>query len=410
MTHNGARVRTAFVAWAGVLAVGILVLAFGWRSFAQLFPKPEVRELSSVSWTLPQYEEYFTVLAKTKGAQYAFEVLNDAYFPRNIDTHLIGHDIGYVFYDQVGIAGLSQCVHTLGDACIHALVTEEFLNEGQDALQKMAAFCTTYSPDSVTYANCFHGIGHGILAYAHYDLAHAVPECKTMYDIVLAKYPNAAAKDVWGECVGGITMEMFQGRHDPAAWEKMKAEYLPQTDPLAPCDAPFMPEETRTSCYLYLNGRLAGIAGATYDGNFDHSAVFAKMLSYCSAIPDTDGRRACYGGVGVTFLYAVTDSDQRKFSSITDDGIKSIQNWCMLEGDIDGEGACLLTVAEVLLGGGEHGTRPAERFCTLVGDATLKDRCYNDVVETGRRYLPPAEFGMLCAVLPGPYRNRCFVP
>jgi hypothetical protein len=323
---------------------------------------------------------------------------------------LIGHDVGYVFYDQKGIAGLPLCVHSIGDACIHALVTEEFLHEGTGALSKMSDFCMTFPKDSVTYANCFHGMGHGILAFLGYDYGKAVPECLQVYDRVLSQDQSAIAKDVWGECVGGLTMEMFQGKHDPAAWQKMKLVYTPSSDPLAPCDASFMPKEVLMSCYLYINGRLASLAGASADGNFSRDAVYAKALSYCAAVPDLDGRRACYGGVGVTFLFAVTDSDLRKFATMTTGAMRQVNDWCMLAQDSDGASACILTAAEVLLGGGEHGVRPAAEFCGQVSDPVFKDRCYADVVVTGRRYLPFIQFNELCGLLPETYRASCSAP
>jgi hypothetical protein len=59
---------------------------------------------------------------------------------------------------------------------------------------------------------CFHGLGHGVLAYTEYDLEKAVDICKRTGT---KQYNN----EEYAECVGGAIMEIIGGGfHDPQKW------------------------------------------------------------------------------------------------------------------------------------------------------------------------------------------------
>src|SRR5688572_23025902 len=46
--------------------------------------------------------DFFTDMAVTNGAPYAFEVLKVVTLPPNQDTHLLGHAVGDILYQQRG--------------------------------------------------------------------------------------------------------------------------------------------------------------------------------------------------------------------------------------------------------------------------------------------------------------------
>ncbi|MEQ1678394.1 MAG: hypothetical protein ABL876_16990, partial [Chitinophagaceae bacterium] len=261
---------------------------------------PEIEEISSVSWDYDSYVAYFTDLAEKKGARYAFDVLIEAPMPHGVDIHEIGHHIGYVLYEQKGIGGISECTEALQNACAHAVIIQTLIEHGLSALGEVANVCAEAPGGRGAYAVCFHGVGHGILAYLDYDYKSAVSECRNVYDSVrLAEGPPRIEniENVWLQCVSGATMELMQGSHDVLMREKMQEVYMPASDVRMPCNASYVPDEVRSACYTYVTGRFFEAAGATR--GIPSPEFYPKTFSYCEKITATDAKSidACYRGI-----------------------------------------------------------------------------------------------------------------
>lgn len=358
------------------------------------------------SGTLAEYKTYFTELAREKGAKHAFVTLRMADFPFGIDTHAIGHEIGYVLYEQEGGAGIGTCSDAFrGAACAHAIVIQEYIHEGASALERLSLTCAEKPEGSFERSDCFHGIGHGILAYADYNYESAIGECTTASEIVLAHNADTNGAALRRECVDGVTMEMMQGFHDPEAWEKMRATYLPESDLFMPCSASFMPEELNQTCYLFIRSRIFKHLGRVKGDAQVHPELYTKALSYCEQLPDTDiaSSRACYAGFGVDFVYLVTGNDDRSFPKMSDTQLNTVHELCSFAPTLDGRSACTLTAVDMVLSRGE-GTRAAARFCSLTPDPVLKERCYTTLISLSERYSPSEH---LCGYLPEPYATTC---
>ncbi len=382
-----------FLALAAVLAFGAYLL---WPHEApEVTTYPEVAELSThQDWSFKQFTDYFQSLAQNKGAPYAFGVLLRAPFPPDIDIHLIGHTVGYVLYDQQGIDGIRECTQDFRNACSHSVVISALIENGEAALNSITQACKQAPGGTGAYTMCFHGLGHGVLAYNSYDLEKAIAMCKK------TGTPEYGGRE-YVECVGGTIMEMIDGVHDRAAWEQQVRRYFRDDDPLSPCDASFMPSEVRSICYDYLTPRLFTAAGDLHNPD-----TYAATFMLCDPLSGDD-RDACYGGFGKEFVGIAEERDIRNIGSMSEENVRKVRGWCALAGDARGEEVCLSHALSSLFWGGENTPDAALTFCAIA-DPKEQGRCYAELSEQISYYLGGTQKGhSLCVQLPEIYQKGC---
>lgn len=363
----------------------------------------EAQELSSKPMSFQEYSTYFQKLADKKGGAYAFQVLGRTSFPPGVDIHLLGHIVGDVLYKQKGVEGIKICTPDFRNACSHSIVIGVLNEKGESALPEIAQACKEAPGGKGAYTMCFHGLGHGVLAFTGYDLKEAVAMCK------LVGTPQYHDQE-YVECVGGTIMEIIAGVHDRTAWEKQVGNYFKDSDPLFPCDASWMPDEVRGVCYIQLTPHLFTAAGGDL-GNL-LPTVYPKAFSYCDALPKDSAalRQACYGGFGKEFTVLAQGRDIRAIGSMPTSALQNVRDWCAMANNKDGELACDSFALSSLFWGGENVADASFQFCALAtGDAQVA--CYQMLSGQIGYYLGnDAKGSELCKRLPEKYRAGCVVP
>ena len=346
-----------------------------------------------------ELSDYFGGLAREKGGAYAFEVLKRAAMPSDIDMHLLGHVVGDILFAQKGLEGIKVCTHDFRNACSHSIVVGLFLEQGETALPQIAEACYQAPGGSGAYTMCFHGLGHGVLAYAGYDLKKAVELCKKTGT---PQYHQEESS----QCIGGTIMEMISGINDPDLWLKQRPKYFRQGDPLYPCSADFIPKEARYLCYLYLTPHLFEAAGEnTWTPTPD-------AFPFCDALPVSDSRHrdACYGGFGKEFLGFVADRDIRTSSveNITKEQLRKIYELCLLAGNKEGTLSCINSATNSLYWGGENDRGAAIRFCTVLPDSFYQRACFLNLISTVDYYIKdPVYKTEFCGEIPQAFLKVC---
>jgi hypothetical protein len=381
----------------------ILAVVFGvsllWH---ETRPYQEVSELSGKQFTFAELSLYFQDLAERKGAVYAFEVLKRVELPPNIDLHLLGHVVGDELYKQQGVEGMGLCTHDFRNACSHTVVIGALLEYGEGVLSKVQEACQNAPGGKGAYTMCFHGFGHGVLAYNEYDFPSTISLCK--------KTGTEAYHDrEYIECVGGAVMEILGGGgHDRERWLEKREEYLSKTDPLSLCDASFMPKEARPICYTYLTPHLFTFAGG--DLGFPTEEDFKNAFQYCEKIPknDSEDRRACLGGPGKEFVVLAQDRDIRKIESMTNDQLRTVYRWCSLGGTKESITDCVVEAMQSLYWGGENNRDVAERFCGIIDDNAVQGDCFAELTGAVKQYIDdPSYYEAFCSEIPEVYQRIC---
>jgi hypothetical protein len=366
--------------------------------------------LQNISEDFDWYKKYFKELAEKKGALYAFDVLQYASIPHDVDIHLVAHQIGYVQYAQKGAAGMRECPSFFRGACSHGIVIGVYVEFGPAAIDTLAEACAVAPGPRGMFISCFHGVGHGVLAYLKYDFEATVQQCKTIADKVQeirGPTEKVNVQGMWQECVGGAVMDLMVGDHDPEAWNLIKPKYLPVDDPLMPCNAAFLPEQVRPICYFNIARRLLDAVGAKR--GIPKPESYPKALSYCEQVPprNTANRKQCYGGFGSHFVYAA-NGDVRSIENMSVDKLHKVHTWCGFVPDPVGQAACVESAESGLFWDGEKDSPASLTFCRIAPNATIRDACYKRLIEAAKFYMDdPSVRGALCDVLPPEYQDSC---
>lgn len=388
-----------------VLVIAFLILKYNPVQSSptiQTTDYPEVQLIASGTKQGQQLSDYFKTLAIQKGGAYAYEVLKIAPMPPNTDMHLMGHVVGDQLYKQQGINGIKLCTQDFRNACSHALVVGLLLEKGESVLPEIAKVCHQAPGGKGAYTMCFHGLGHGVLAYSNYEMPKAVQLCKKVGS---EAYNNRE----YIECVGGAVMEIISGGdHDKPLWQNKHDKYLSTADPLAPCNAAYMPDDARGQCYTYLTPHLFITAGANL-GN-PTPEQFEKAFTYCNNIPEDQKkyRRECFGGFGKEFVVLAKQRDIRNIQDMSEAEVRTVYNWCLLGKTEEAINFCNEQAIQSFYWGGENKPDAAINFCNIMQNQTHQNSCFSSLSSTVKYYSSDAAGVMsFCQRIPETYRRYC---
>lgn len=383
---------------------GVLVMNLGAEKnaigvFDEKTMAQDTQAVMDAEQTFAGVREYFVNLADTKGGVYAFEILKRATLPPNTDLHLLGHAVGDELYKQEGLEGMQYCTHDFRNACSHSIVVGALLADGLAVFDEVNEVCKKAPGGSGAYTMCFHGFGHGVLAYAEYELPDAVKLCGK---VGTAEYHNEEE----AQCIGGIIMEMHQGIHDPEIWAQKRDMFLTPDDPLRLCKEEYMPEIAKVLCYSYITPYIFDAAGAV-NGN-PTPDIYPKSFVYCDAVQDDTQRKSCYGGLGKEFIVLSQDRDIRRIEDTPDSMLELSVSWCALAEKKEAENACLLSILDSLYWGGENDPEVSIRYCALIKEGTSQDECFEHLFSITQYYQRNGETrARICDGVPKAYVEMC---
>ncbi|MEX0917809.1 MAG: hypothetical protein WDZ93_01500 [Candidatus Paceibacterota bacterium] len=361
----------------------------------------QVASLTDQQAPFNEFIELFKGIAAEKGGVYAFSLMKVAPFPFGLDQHLLGHEVGEIMYEQEGIDGMAHCTHDFRNACSHTMVIGALLEFGEGALSKIREACHNAPGGDGAYTMCFHGLGHGVLAYNAYEMDRTIAMCGKFGTDEFQQQEAV-------ECFGGAIMEIIGGGgHDPENWRLRRDEYLKTDDPFGLCTDDIVPENFRQICYIYMTPFAFEAFGA--DMARPSPDVFEKTFELCDEIPmeETGNRWACFGGLGKEFIGIATGRD---FVAEVprDDHLETMYEWCLLAEPEDGRAHCVSSTVDSLYWGGEKPYEAVVNYCALVNDAALVDDCYRTGIRNVMNYNPdPAYRSSFCAALPDSWQPEC---
>ena len=391
------------------MVLGGVFLAFMWFQGHKPSTKgletqsyPEIQELSKSQKNFSELTDYFQDIAKNKGGRYAFDILRLAPIPPNIDIHLLGHAIGDILYQQEGAGGMTACTNDFRNACSHSIVVGLFFDEGEEALETISQVCRQAPGGTGAYTMCFHGLGHGILAYADYDMQKAAEICNRAGTKEYNYRENS-------ECIGGTVMEIIGGGfHDKELWAKQRVKYLDAKQPTSLCYKPFIPENARYMCFVYLTPFMFEAVGA--DLGRPGPEEFTKSFKFCESEAGAM-RDACFGGFGKEFIVLAQDRDirQSQFEKTTDEQLARVYDWCKLASIKEGTAACINHAASSLYWGGENNRSVAIRFCGLMQDNEyFQGSCVHNMIQSVAVYISDQSYRrQFCGEIPEKYSDEC---
>lgn len=363
---------------------------------------PELRQVEGKNWNYDQISSFFTTLARGKGAEYSFKLLKLAKLPPTTDVHLIGHAVGDVLYKQMGAKGIQVCTEELRNACSHSIVTGILLDKGEAGIDSIISACRQAPGGKAAYDICFHGMGHGVLAYNGYDLEKDIAFCQR----TLGKMSGREVP----ECVGGGIMELVGGGgHDHDKWLVQNKKYLGGSDALYPCNSDLIPDSSKGMCYVYITPQLtshfnARLGSATYDD-------LKQAFGLCGSIPNSDfsNKEVCFSGFGKEFVARAQFNDIRRIDQMTDSQLYSIYQRCSIASSHFGVSACLESSVGSISWGGTNDWRTLTRFCSVIDDPYYQAECFKSSIDNMNTWVSSLSIRQdFCRLLPARYNLDCF--
>lgn len=186
--------------------------------------------------------------------------------------HAAAHEIGRIAYQAFGASVFSIESHQCSTGVLHGVVEAMLAERGTANLgEDITAVCMA-TDSHFTQASCWHGVGHGVMAWTSYEIHDALELC----DLV------EGVGGAWG-CYSGVFMEnVVGGMADLTGHE---SEYIDPNDPHLPCSV--VAERYIEPCYSYQGIHMVHV----FHG--DYRAVIGECMSI-----DEDYQVPCLRAMG----------------------------------------------------------------------------------------------------------------
>ncbi len=178
-----------------------------------------------------------------------------------VDCHQYVHKVGHLNYELIGEKAFSVNNSECMSGYTHG-VTEAFFKEhGAENLSESINLICQNQINNFYAHQCFHGIGHGLMAYNDYDLPEALKGCDglpKMFDSKESCYSGVFMENV----VGALSVNDAKKHKEDSHYHS--SEWL-SNDPLFPCNSSKINERYKFACYNYQTSRMIAIFGTKYN-------------------------------------------------------------------------------------------------------------------------------------------------
>jgi hypothetical protein len=299
------------------------------------------------------YAKYYATLAYEQGNTVAFDDMKAAYETDGFvkaECHQLSHVVGRTSFEKTG--SLEKAYADGNNFCwsgfYHGAIEHAIAKLGSDKIkQNTANICESFAKKemySFNHFNCVHGLGHGLMAVAGYNLHEGLKYCDN-------------TKTSWEKesCYGGAFMEnvMVASRGDGTS------AYLDPARPLYPCSD--VAYTYKQQCYLMQTSYILQHNG--YD--------FTKTFQEC-AKADADFVQTCYQSAG-----------RDASGSTNSDPVRTVEH-CRKGPDYTAIRNCMLGADRDFVSY-YHDDKKALQLCEAFGEGYVEE-CKSDVANYYRTF------------------------
>lgn len=295
-----------------------------------------------------------------------------------IDCHQRSHKVGRLNYELVGNKAFSVMNSDCMSGYTHGVTEAFFHDHGTKNLSQSLELICHGQQNSFYFHQCYHGVGHGLMAYEDYDLPAALKDCDQLP-------PNGTSDK---SCYSGVFMEnvigaipVEQAKASPNTGTYHATSWL-SDDPLFPCNA--VKKYYKSSCYSFQTSRMIVVL------NYDYQ----KVADACGSI-ETDYRSICFSSMG------------RDAGNTYDTDYAAIEKSCDFVEDGVLRTSCINGASQNTFW---HKTQQdsALALCRSFQEASSKLTCYSTLAERGADILPTVEENhAFCAKFEPDYKYMC---
>jgi hypothetical protein len=161
---------------------------------------------------------------------------------KSYNCHIPAHEVGRVAYKVLGDKALSYNLSYCASGYNHGMMAGfvSGLSENE-IVSQIRQKCNSLSPMFLR-TNCFHGAGHGLMAYFDYDLPKTITSCQE-----IGEYYST------GNCLVGAFMENI-GTQFGDSLIHQDTNWLDKNDPHFPCNKIDQTYQVQRTCYAIQTG------------------------------------------------------------------------------------------------------------------------------------------------------------
>jgi hypothetical protein len=293
-----------------------------------------------------------------------------ALVPQLGSCHDPAHQAGRIAYELFGETAFQQCRAECHSGCYHGAMEAYFADKGTANLAGTLRTLCTDQLNPFFRHQCIHGMGHGLLAWADYDIFEALAACDQL--------PGDEAQR---SCWTGMFMENVVGSLGREAGHQPK--YL-SDDTQYPCS--IVPEKYKHACYFLQTSRMLALFGQD----------FAAIAQACAEAPRPYWP-SCFESMGRDVGGNNLGDPEGMVAACRSAPTPETVRWCL-------RGAAQDTFWD------PSGKDMALRVCRLLTDPAEQDVCYAIIGHRAPSLLEGTDLQDFCREFPEPYRARCAPP
>lgn len=249
-----------------ILVLCLSVFSLGWRFAGNLkyLPKDVRVDQPLFSPDASYSENRVTVrsVVEDQGLDSAYQAYKEAVVREPLDTqHQIGHILGELVYDQLGLAGVGECDASFSYGCYHAFFLSAISDHGLEVIEDLGQECMDVFGPPPSSLGCEHGVGHGLGELLGPDkVREQLDHCQElMWD------------GAYFGCQSGVIMEYNFPTIITADEVITNLRPLEEGQQFSPCES--LPEAYRKSCYY-----------ETPQWWFSHQVSFEQAENWCLSL------------------------------------------------------------------------------------------------------------------------------
>lgn len=281
--------------------------------------------------------------------------------------HDTAHKAGRISYELYNEKAFQLCSSECHSGCYHGATEAYFREHGTANLsESLKTLCSSELNPFFSH-QCLHGIGHGLMAWANYELTDALQACELL--------PKGV-----DSCYSGVFMENIVGGLTDKKSDHF-TKYL-SDDPQYPCDA--VDDKYKNTCYFLQTSRMMQL----------FSSDFKKIADGCNGAP-APYQRTCFESMGrdVGGVYPGKELSSIAACANAPAGTMRI--------------GCLIGAAQDAFWD-PTGQDAAIRFCKALTDPAEKSACYTVMFDRAPQVLASKdEIRTFCAKAEDAYKTQC---
>lgn len=305
---------------------------------------------------------------RSYGPAQTLELLRVGEVETGIDCHGSAHHLGRMAFAEYGAAAAGGLAEACRSGMRHGLMEQLFVGRGiANLADDVDALCPD-ARDPFGRHQCFHGVGHGVMAWTAYELEDALGICGRLGD-----------ESGRRSCYSGVFMENVVSGLSGAVGQE--SAWVDAEDPHYPCNA--LPERYVRDCYWYQTSQMLNVFGQDLE----------MVADACREAPAI-GRRTCFGSYG------------RDVAAAHRENPYLVVQYCRLAESLMHQSDCIDGAARTLFWD-ETQQDAGLALCAEVEEPIVAEACWQSIVN--QAHAVAVDLGPFCARLSDRWRERCMV-